>query len=401
MRFSPPFRRRTGAIILAVAVAGLLTVSADAQPSPETRDQTPSNTTASDAATAASPALTDAKTGAGNRLLVQFKPQASDAARGAALASVSARELRTIPDIGVHVVTVPAAAATAVAHLTASPAVAFAEPDGLLQPQESLPNDPYFPQQYALGGGAWGWYQTHTTQAWDVTKGAPSVVVAILDTGLKTAGLSDFDGQVVSGWNVLSNSSDTSSQAGNHGTYVAGVVGLAGSNGVGNSGFFKNSVGSVQVSVLTAPVGGGAPPPPPPASTPASTAPPAISGTAQDGQTVTASTGSWSGSPTSYAYLWQRCDSSGANCVALSGATSSSYTAQTADVGSTLRVAVTASNAAGSTTAVSAATAAVASAPAPPPPPSASIAQNRRTPGKRRAPLPGPLLSLTSATLEA
>jgi hypothetical protein len=36
----------------------------------------------------------------------------------------------------------------------------------------------------------------------------------------------------------------------------------------------KNSVGSVQVSVLTAPVGDGAPPPPPPASTPASTAPP-------------------------------------------------------------------------------------------------------------------------------
>jgi hypothetical protein len=103
---------------------------------------------------------------------VQFKPQASDAARGAALQSVSARELRTIPDIGVHVVTVPAAAATAIARLEASPAVAFAEPDGVLQPQESLPNDPYFPQQYALGGGAWGWYQTHTTQAWDITQGA-------------------------------------------------------------------------------------------------------------------------------------------------------------------------------------------------------------------------------------
>jgi hypothetical protein len=42
MQFSPPLRRRTGAIILAGAVAALLTVAADAQPSPDTRDQTPS-----------------------------------------------------------------------------------------------------------------------------------------------------------------------------------------------------------------------------------------------------------------------------------------------------------------------------------------------------------------------
>src|SRR4029079_3570584 len=116
-------------------------------------------------------------------------------------------------------------------------AVAFAEVDTVLMPQETLPNDPYFPQQYALGRGGWGWYQTHTAQGWDITKGSSLVVVAVLDTGLKTTGLADFAGQVVPGWNVLSNSSDTSLQAGNHGTYVAGVVGLAGANGVGNSGF--------------------------------------------------------------------------------------------------------------------------------------------------------------------
>ena len=56
-----------------------------------------------------------------------------------------------------------------------------------------------------------------------------------------------------------------------------------------------------------------APPPRP------NTSPPTISGTAQDGQTLSASTGSWSGSPTSYAYQWQRCDSSGANCANVSG----------------------------------------------------------------------------------
>ena len=92
-----------------------------------------------------------------------------------------------------------------------------------------------------------------------------------------------------------------------------------------------------------------------------------ISGTAQEGQTSTASTGSWSGSPTGHSYQWIRCDYAGAGCVAIPAATSSSYAAQTADVGATMRVAVTASNTAGSATAVSAQTAVVAAAPAPPP----------------------------------
>jgi len=52
------------------------------------------------------------------------------------------------------------------------------------------------------------------------------VIVAILDTGLKTQGLSDYDGQVEPGWTILKKSTDTSSSAGTHGTYVAGVVGL-------------------------------------------------------------------------------------------------------------------------------------------------------------------------------
>src|SRR5207253_2647751 len=111
----------------------------------------------------------------------------------------------------------------------------------------------------------------------------------------------------------------------------------------------KNALGSVAASVLTLPVGGVTT-----VTAPVSTSLPAISGVAQDGQTLTASTGTWSGSPTGYAYQWQRCDSSGGSCAAISGATSPSYAAQTADIGSTLRVAVTASNTAGATTAVSA-----------------------------------------------
>jgi len=90
------------------------------------------------------------------------------------------------------------------------------------------------------------------------------------------------------------------------------------------------------------------------AAPPVNTALPTISGSAVDGQTLAASNGTWSGTtPISYAYQWRRCDSGGAGCADVAGATSSSYGVTAADVGSTLRVAVTAANVGGSSTAVS------------------------------------------------
>src|SRR5207245_1941400 len=85
------------------------------------------------------------------------------------------------------------------------------------------------------------------------------------------------------------------------------------------------------------------------------------------GQVLTASPGSWSGTqPISYAYQWRRCDSSGDNCADIAGATGQSYTLARADVGATVRVAVTGSNSAGSGNATSAATAVVQAAPVAP-----------------------------------
>jgi len=102
---------------------------------------------------------------------------------------------------------------------------------------------------------------------------------------------------------------------------------------------------------------------PPGATVPANSTPPTISGTALVGQTLSVSTGTWSGSPTSYGYQWARCDTSGAGCVALSGATSSNYALTSADAGLTMRVTVTASNSAGSSSTTSAPTGVVANAP--------------------------------------
>lgn len=88
---------------------------------------------------------------------------------------------------------------------------------------------------------------------------------------------------------------------------------------------------------------------------------PQISGSERDGQTLTASTGSWSNSPSTFAYQWQRCATDGTSCGDLTGATKQSYDLSPGDVNHTVRVVVTASNADGKTSASSAATGVIGS----------------------------------------
>jgi Bacterial Ig-like domain (group 3)/PKD domain len=85
---------------------------------------------------------------------------------------------------------------------------------------------------------------------------------------------------------------------------------------------------------------------------PSNSSPPVISGATTVGKTLTTSTGTWSSTlPISYSYQWSRCRSS---CAPIAGATSSSYTLATPDVGATIVVRVTATNSVGTTSAVSA-----------------------------------------------
>ena len=102
--------------------------------------------------------------------------------------------------------------------------------------------------------------------------------------------------------------------------------------------------------------------PPPPPSPPSNTALPMISGTTQQGQTLTTTNGTWTNSPTAFAYQWQDCDGSGSNCSSIPGATASTYLLGSGDVGDTIRVVVVASNAAGQGVATSAQSAAVTAA---------------------------------------
>jgi hypothetical protein len=125
---------------------------------------------------------------------------------------------------------------------------------------------------------------------------------------------------------------------------------------------FQNGNGNRASSSVTVTVANGA-------SGPSIASPPAISGTPNVGQALSGSTGSWNGStPMTYGYSWSRCDSSGA-CLAIPGASSASYTVVSGDVGSSLRVSVTATNSVASAIATSAALVVPGSTPAAPQPP--------------------------------
>ena len=97
--------------------------------------------------------------------------------------------------------------------------------------------------------------------------------------------------------------------------------------------------------------------------TPVDVTPPAITGTVAVGQAVTVTPGTWSNPDVALTYQWQRCDGTGANCTAIAGATSTTYTIEATDAGSTFEVVETATDRFGVPTATSTATAVV---PAPP-----------------------------------
>ena len=67
---------------------------------------------------------------------------------------------------------------------------------------------------------------------------------------------------------------------------------------------------------------------------------PSISGTARVDALLTASPGTWTGTPT-LTYTWERCDEGGV-CAAIPDATADSYTPDASDVGKTIRVIVAA-----------------------------------------------------------
>ena len=149
----------------------------------------------------------------------------------------------------------------AVAALERQPDVAFAEPDFIYR-LAALPDDPDLPSQWPLDNqGILGIEDADidAPEAWSTVTGDPSVVVAVVDSGVamehddlddniwanpgESGGLeanaADDDGNTKvddhRGWDFVENDNDPTDGE-NHGTHVAGTIGAEGNNGFGITG---------------------------------------------------------------------------------------------------------------------------------------------------------------------
>jgi subtilisin family serine protease len=180
------------------------------------------------------------------RLLVTFRPGATATQRDAAISSVGGTVDRVLDRIAVTRVAIPVPAdpASDAVGLTAlrlarDPAVLSVEPDSTGAVQFT-PNDPYWLTDPTFGIGQWGLRATQVDKAWDVVRGSPQVIVAVIDTGIDP-NHPDLAGVMLPGVTFLS-SPDPSCPAGSviddngHGTHVAGLIGANGNNGQGVAG---------------------------------------------------------------------------------------------------------------------------------------------------------------------
>ena len=90
------------------------------------------------------------------------------------------------------------------------------------------PNDPFWDQE-------WGPSLTRASDLWQFTTGDPSIVIAVVDTGLSATPQPDLT-HVLPGWNIVSGDTATADTFG-HGTWVSTVIGAQGNNGVGIAGY--------------------------------------------------------------------------------------------------------------------------------------------------------------------
>ncbi len=109
--------------------------------------------------------------------------------------------------------------------LQSSAGVRFAEPN-YTRVAYRTPNDPALREQWALTN-------IQAFAAWEITTGSP-IPIAVIDTGVD-ASHPDLEGQIRTGYNVLTGSTDTTDDNG-HGTAVAGLIAARTNNGRGIAG---------------------------------------------------------------------------------------------------------------------------------------------------------------------
>ncbi len=170
---------------------------------------------------------TQASTGT-TRVLVRFDAHTSAAAQNAVLARAGAQRLNTVGQLGIAVVGVPAQAENAaIRKLGASPIVAYIERDGRVRADGVSTDDPYLNEAF------WPLANPRFPDAWSLSTGSASIVVAVLDSGVDRS--HEDLGAFVPGHNFVDGGTNTSDDNG-HGTAVTGTIAAQSGNGKGIAG---------------------------------------------------------------------------------------------------------------------------------------------------------------------
>jgi subtilisin family serine protease len=163
------------------------------------------------------------------RLLVKPKTNAADSGTTSHVSGHAVAGAPKLKHLDVYLLTVAESdAAAALTALRSDSTVEYAEPDRVAEPA-FVPNDPY-----VSTGSEWHLAKIQAPAAWDITRGATNVLIAVLDSGINAAH-PDFAGRIVPGFNFVSGTTSIDDDFG-HGTAVAGTVVATGNNNVGVAG---------------------------------------------------------------------------------------------------------------------------------------------------------------------
>ena len=170
-------------------------------------------------------------------LIVKFTDETTEQEKQAILSGVEGRRERRIQRLNAERVRVPKSKVKEkAALLSKNKKVRYAEPDFVAKKTE-LPNDPYYPSQ-------WGLPKIKAEGGWNITHGADSAPVAILDTGIDDSH-PDLSGKVIKRANFTT---DPDSDGNGHGTHVAGIVAATTNNSLGVSSLgYDSKLYSVKV----------------------------------------------------------------------------------------------------------------------------------------------------------
>lgn len=221
-------------------------------------------------------------------IIVELNPQVRSAS--AALAETGVRSVRSLElsAASYEIVQVPAGQdyMAALRALEADPRVKSVGPNTIKRVSGIIPNDPLFLngasgvenalQKPYVMDSQWGLLHTGATEAWDVTSGVPTVIVAVIDTGVNFAqedmtgrwwtnaseiannGTDDGGNGYIDdhrGWDFFDDDNDPTDDAGgnmSHGMACASIIAAEGNNGRGMMGVAggMTRVGGVRIMPL-------------------------------------------------------------------------------------------------------------------------------------------------------